>query len=1714
MAREGAQEDPAVSPDVEGSQKRLTCPQNAPDVIGEGPDPNVGDLKTPKVAQNTSEAPGMAAETTNPDVLWAKNGHRTLQVDSDTDVEEEEGPNPDAEPQKQLKMTQNVPETPDVGLKPPNPDVLWLKNGHGTLQVESDTDVEEEPDPEVEPPKGLKITPNVPETPDVAGKTPNPDVSGPKICCGVQVVDSDTDVEEDPDVQPPKRLKVIENMPGIPDVEVETPSPAVGTPKTGHWTMLLDSDTDVEGENPDVQPPKQLRMTQNVPEMPGVAATAPNPDVSHTKLHSWMLLVDSDTDVEDDVSPDMQPPKRLKLTQTMPRIPDVEVATPNPAVERPKIGHQTLVEDSDTDMEEDPDVQPPKRLRRAQNVPKAPDVRRGTRNPDVSGPTVRCQMLLVDSDTDVEEDPDVQPLKRLRATQNVPETPDVSAKPPNPDVAGPEIRCPVFLVDSDTDVEEGEVNPDVETLKKLAMTPNVPESPDVMAQTPDADVGVARNGCQALLADSDPDVSPAKRWEIPQNVPQTPDAPTQPPNPGVKGSQRGHGALLDHSDTDVEEEENPDVGSLKRPKPNPNIPETPDVRLKMPHPDVSGTKIGCGMLLVDSETDVEEDEADPDVRPLQRQKMTQNVTETPHVPTLTPNPAVGGSESRCGALVVESDPDVEEDETGPDVRPSKRQKMTQNVPKTPDVWRLQRTPNVAETPDVEEEEEGWDPDVATQLFLPPNPDVGVAETDPGVGSPERLKMSQKPSEIPDVEEEEESDPNLATQLFLPSPDVGSPESSKTAPKHPRITDVEEKEESDPDVATQLFLPSPDVESPKLLQMTQNRPKIPGVEGETPDQDEEEEQESDADVATQLFLPSPDVGSPEGPKTTPKGPKIPDVEGLPSLDPDVATQLFLPPHPDVDGPNPDVLGPKQTEMASNDPKIPVVRAETPDPDVEGEEDLDVATQLFLPPDPDVGGEGPSDPGVGSPKAPKSPLNPPEIPDVDMENPSPDVEGPPRGHRTLLGGADPDVEEAGPNPDVAASTRPQTAPKVPEIPDAEVDTPNPDVEGPPSPAQEEAEAPPIPQVRRSRRLAESGGGGASRDPTPAQNGLDQTSRPRPSAKPCPQRGQGQSVAVLEEATPSVSIKGNGRGSHAAPPPEEEEPAEGAKRRLRPRAAPGSAQIRVLFTGLVASPALQVALGTLGGTEATSVHDCSHLVTDGIRRTLKFLCALGRGVPIVTPQWLLESSHSGRPLSPGPFLPRDLPCERRFGFRLRPALARARERPLLQGYQVHVTPSVQPCPEDMRDIVTCCGGTFLPQLPREHAPRVLVISCPQDRWLWPPAVAARLPLLSAELLLSGVLRQRLELAPFLLSPWQPPESTPEPEAPRNQKHPTQNQKNPTGKTPNPTQTQKNPTGKTPDPTQNQKNPTPNPTQNSPEPTQNQKNPTQNPPNSAQKRKNPPRKAPDPTPKTPDPAQKSKNPPEKAPNPARSTANPPQKTPNPPQNQKNPTPKTPNPTQQSKNPPQNTPPQTHSRPHLGGSTPPPSPPRTRSGRRPPQNPPPKTPNSGTHQKTPNPPKKTPNPPQKTPKRPPGSLRGSQPRFWGPRAPTGAPQDPEPSGTPPKLPSGPPKFRDIQKTLKSSPQNPKPAPKNPKTAPGSLRGSQPQFWGPKSPPGPPPGAPPDPERAQTPPKCREPPKTPKPAPKSPKPHPKTAPGSPPKFWGPRAPPEPPPDPEPPGGRQ
>ncbi|XP_026633629.1 mediator of DNA damage checkpoint protein 1 isoform X3 [Microtus ochrogaster] len=189
------------------------------------------------------------------------------------------------------------------------------------------------------------------------------------------------------------------------------------------------------------------------------------------------------------------------------------------------------------------------------------------------------------------------------------------------------------------------------------------------------------------------------------------------------------------------------------------------------------------------------------------------------------------------------------------------------------------------------------------------------------------------------------------------------------------------------------------------------------------------------------------------------------------------------------------------------------------------------------------------------------------------------------------------------------------------------------------------------------------------------------------------------------------------------------------------------KVLFTGVVDSRGERAVLA-LGGRLASSVNEASHLVTDRIRRTVKFLCALGKGIPILSLSWLYESRKAGHFLPPDDYLVTDPEQEKNFSFSLRDALSRARERKLLEGYEIHVTPRVQPPPAQMAEIIGCCGGTVLPSMPHSYKPQRVVVTCTEDLPCCAVPTRLGLPLLSSEFLLTGVLKQEATPEAFVLS------------------------------------------------------------------------------------------------------------------------------------------------------------------------------------------------------------------------------------------------------------------------------------------------------------------------------------------------------------------------------
>ncbi|XP_008293823.1 mediator of DNA damage checkpoint protein 1 isoform X2 [Stegastes partitus] len=199
-------------------------------------------------------------------------------------------------------------------------------------------------------------------------------------------------------------------------------------------------------------------------------------------------------------------------------------------------------------------------------------------------------------------------------------------------------------------------------------------------------------------------------------------------------------------------------------------------------------------------------------------------------------------------------------------------------------------------------------------------------------------------------------------------------------------------------------------------------------------------------------------------------------------------------------------------------------------------------------------------------------------------------------------------------------------------------------------------------------------------------------------------------------------------------------------RPRVS--SLAYKVLFTGVVDEAGERV-LARLGGSMAKGVADMNCLVTDKVRRTVKFLCAVAKGVPIVTTEWLEKSGKAGSFLSPNAFVVKDPEQEKKFSFCLQESLRIASSQPLLQGYDIHVTKSVKPEPAQMKDIISSSGANFLPKMPTTNKPQTVVISCEEDRSLCRPAVSASLPVVSAEFILTGILQQKLDFQNHMLSP-----------------------------------------------------------------------------------------------------------------------------------------------------------------------------------------------------------------------------------------------------------------------------------------------------------------------------------------------------------------------------
>ncbi|XP_031486065.1 uncharacterized protein LOC116254670 isoform X2 [Nymphaea colorata] len=202
--------------------------------------------------------------------------------------------------------------------------------------------------------------------------------------------------------------------------------------------------------------------------------------------------------------------------------------------------------------------------------------------------------------------------------------------------------------------------------------------------------------------------------------------------------------------------------------------------------------------------------------------------------------------------------------------------------------------------------------------------------------------------------------------------------------------------------------------------------------------------------------------------------------------------------------------------------------------------------------------------------------------------------------------------------------------------------------------------------------------------------------------------------------------------------------------PRKKRDIASIRVLFSHHLGADVIKQQkkiLSRLGIYTASSSSDATHFVTDKFVRTRNMLESMALGKPVVTPSWLESCGQACCFIDEKKYILRDAKKEREIGFNMASSLVHAGQKPLLQDHRVLVTQNVKPSKELIITLVKAAHGLVIERVGRSPIEDLLIISCEEDRSICIPLLEKGARAYSSELILNGIVIQKLEFDRHLL-------------------------------------------------------------------------------------------------------------------------------------------------------------------------------------------------------------------------------------------------------------------------------------------------------------------------------------------------------------------------------
>nr|XP_043638398.1 uncharacterized protein LOC122609418 [Erigeron canadensis] len=193
----------------------------------------------------------------------------------------------------------------------------------------------------------------------------------------------------------------------------------------------------------------------------------------------------------------------------------------------------------------------------------------------------------------------------------------------------------------------------------------------------------------------------------------------------------------------------------------------------------------------------------------------------------------------------------------------------------------------------------------------------------------------------------------------------------------------------------------------------------------------------------------------------------------------------------------------------------------------------------------------------------------------------------------------------------------------------------------------------------------------------------------------------------------------------------------------------EIRVLFSQNLDDDVIKQQrkfMKKLGISMAKDCSDATHFVADRFARTRKMLETMAFGKPVVTPLWLQICEQAMSVIDEKNYILRDAKREKQFGFNMPISLSHARAHPLLKDRRVFITPQVKPDRELIGNLAKAVQGqviTDIQQASMEYniSNNLLILSCEQNYEACVPFLDKGAAVYSSELLLNGIIIQKLE-------------------------------------------------------------------------------------------------------------------------------------------------------------------------------------------------------------------------------------------------------------------------------------------------------------------------------------------------------------------------------------